>query len=112
MNGRQLQPRRSPLTGGRLLPLLLLSSGMNFPGVSGVAAAAEIAPYVASISLSPTSVTGGFSSRGTVTLGAPAPSTGVVVGLSSSNTAVATVPRTVTVSLGRRPAPSGLGRHR
>lgn len=100
MNARQLHPRRAPLTAGRLLALLLLASGMNFPGVSGVAAAAEKAPYVSSISLSPASVTGGFSSRGTVTLGAPAPSTGVVVGLSSSNSVVAAVPQTVTISPG------------
>jgi hypothetical protein len=57
-------------------------------------------PTLASVSLSPSSVTGGATSQGTVTLSAAAPSGGAVVALSSSNTAAATVPGSVTVSAG------------
>ena len=57
-------------------------------------------PSLSSLSLNPTSVVGGNSSTGTVTLTAPAPSGGFVVNLSSSNTSVATVPSTVTVPAG------------
>jgi hypothetical protein len=53
-----------------------------------------------SVTLSPTSVYGGTTSQGTVTLSSPAPSGGTVVTLSSSNTAVATVPTSVTVPAG------------
>jgi len=54
---------------------------------------------VASVTLNPTSVTGGVTSTGTVTLAAPAPTGGAVVSLSSSSSA-ATVPLTVTVPAG------------
>ncbi len=57
-------------------------------------------PTLASLSLSPASVTGGSSSQGTVTLSSAAPSGGAVVTLSSSNTAAATVPASVTISAG------------
>jgi hypothetical protein len=52
------------------------------------------------LSLSPTSVTGGNSSTGTVTLNGAAPASGAVVTLTSNNTAVATVPASVTVPAG------------
>ena len=55
---------------------------------------------LSSLTLSPSSVTGGSSSTGTVTLSAAAPSGGAVVSLSSSNTGVATVPASVTVPAG------------
>ena len=55
---------------------------------------------LSAVSLNPASVTGGTPSTGTVILGAAAPSGGVVVSLSSSNTAVATVPGSVTVNSG------------
>jgi len=53
---------------------------------------------LSSVSLSPTLVQGGTSSTGTVTLNGPAPSGGAVVTLSSSNTAAAQVPASVTVA--------------
>src|SRR2546425_2080127 len=53
-----------------------------------------------SLSLNPTSVTAGTVSTGTVTLIAPAPVGGAVVTLSSGNTAIATVPASVTVPAG------------
>jgi len=60
-------------------------------------------PPVASlstVSVAPTSVVGGSSSQGTVTLTAGAPTGGAIVSLSSANTAVATVPASVTVVAG------------
>jgi hypothetical protein len=54
---------------------------------------------LSSVALKPTSVTGGSSSTGTVTLSAMAPSGDAVVYLSSSATA-ATVPASVTVAVG------------
>ena len=63
------------------------------PGAAG-------APSLSTLSLSPATVTGGTSSQGTLTLSGPAPSGGSVVTLSSSNTAVATAPASVTVAAG------------
>jgi hypothetical protein len=57
-------------------------------------------PSVSALSLRPTSVTGGGSSTGTVTLSGAAPAGGAAVTLSSSNTAAATVPASVTVPAG------------
>ena len=53
-----------------------------------------------SLTLSPSSVTGGNPSTGKVTLSGPAPGGGTVVSLSSSNTSMATVPASVTVAAG------------
>jgi len=58
------------------------------------------AVVLSSVSLSPSSVIGGNSSTGTVTLSGPAPTGGVLVTLSSSNTAAATVPASATVPAG------------
>ena len=55
---------------------------------------------LSALELDPTSVTGGTSSTGTVTLTAAAPAGGVSVALASSDTAVATVPASVTVAEG------------
>ncbi len=57
-------------------------------------------PILSSLTLNPTSVVGGNSSQGTVTLSGAAPPGGAVVNLSSSNTTVATVPPSVTVLAG------------
>jgi hypothetical protein len=53
---------------------------------------------VQSVTLSPSSVTGGANSTGTVVLTGPAPAGGATVQLASSNTSAATVPTTVTVA--------------
>src|SRR5712691_3377242 len=55
---------------------------------------------LSSLALNPTSVAGGNSSTGTVTLSGPAPAGDAQVTLSSSNTAAATVPSSVTVAAG------------
>lgn len=62
------------------------------PGATG--------PAVASVTLSESSVVGGTAVTGTVRLESAAPSGGTTVFLSSDNTAVATVPATVTVPAG------------
>jgi len=59
---------------------------------------------LSSLTLNPTSVGGGNSSTGTVTLTAAAPSGGAVVALSSGNTSVATVPSSITVPAGNTSA--------
>ena len=56
-------------------------------------------PTLSSVALNPTSITGGSSSTGTVTLSGPAPGSGALVSLSSSASA-ATVPASVTVAAG------------
>jgi hypothetical protein len=55
---------------------------------------------LASLAVSPASVLGGQASTGTVSLGGPAPSNGVVVTLSSTSAHVASVPPSVTISAG------------
>lgn len=54
-------------------------------------------PLGISITLNPSTVTGGLSSTGTVTSAAPAGTTGLRVTLTSSNTAVAQVPNAVVI---------------
>jgi hypothetical protein len=55
---------------------------------------------LSTLSLSPSTVASGSSSTGVVTLSTGAPSGGLVVSLSSSNTAAASVPASVTVPAG------------
>lgn len=58
-------------------------------GTSTASATASVAPWVQSVVATPTTVAAGGSSQLTVTLSNPAPASGLVVTLSSSNTAVA-----------------------
>jgi hypothetical protein len=55
---------------------------------------------LSAVSVSPTSVTGGDESTGTVTLTSAAPAGGAVVSLSSSDTGAAGVPAGVTIAAG------------
>ncbi|MFZ3210573.1 MAG: N,N-dimethylformamidase beta subunit family domain-containing protein [Terriglobales bacterium] len=70
-------------------------------GTTDVEATLTITPVanLTAVSVNPTSVTGGNSSTGTVTLNNPAPTGGAVVSL-SSNSASAVVPATATVAAG------------
>jgi Beta-propeller repeat len=63
-------------------------------------AAGSTTTTLSSLTLNPTSVTGGASLQGTVTLSSAAPSGGAVVMLASSNGTVASVPPSVTVAAG------------
>jgi hypothetical protein len=64
---------------------------------------------LSSLTLNPTSVVGGNSSTGTVTLSGPAPAGGTQVALSSSNTTAARVPASVTVAAGATSATFTVG---
>jgi hypothetical protein len=66
-------------------------------------AATGTTPSLSAVALSPTIVTGGAASTGTVTLTAAAPAGGIAVSLTSSNAAV-TVPTSVTVPAGQASA--------
>ncbi len=61
-------------------------------------------PALSAVTLSPSTVKGGSTSNGTVVLNGPAPTGGVVVSLSSNNTALVTVPSSITVAAGSRSA--------
>ena len=60
------------------------------------------------VSVSPSSVVGGNTAQGTITLTGGAPSGGAVVTLSSANTAVVSVPASVTVAAGASSATFGV----
>ncbi|HEX3093751.1 MAG TPA: hypothetical protein VHW72_14055, partial [Candidatus Angelobacter sp.] len=55
---------------------------------------------LSTFTLTPATLVGGNTSKGTVTLSAPAPSGGAAVSLTSGNSAVAAVPASVTVGAG------------
>ena len=65
-------------------------------------------PALSTIAIAPASIVGGNVAQGTATLASAAPSGGAVVALSSSNTAVATVPASVTVAAGATSATFGV----
>jgi hypothetical protein len=71
--------------------------------VSKTAAIGIYAPTLTGLSLSPTSVIGGTSSIGTVTINAPAPTAGILVTL-ANNSSVAAIPSSVTVESGKTSA--------
>jgi hypothetical protein len=79
-------------------------TAVNITATYGGSASATLtvnpALAVTSISLNPSSVVGGNSSTGTVVLNAAAPTAGAVVTLSSSNSAAATTPASITVPAG------------
>ena len=72
----------------------------TFGGVSKTASLTVLPVAVSALSATATSLAGGASTTGKVTLTGPAPSGGLVVTLSSSNTGVLTVPDSVTVAAG------------
>ena len=75
----------------------------SYGGVIRTAILTVYAPTLSSLSLNPTSVRGGQTSQGTITLTGPAPAGGVVVTL-SSNRSSATVPASVTVAANQESA--------
>jgi hypothetical protein len=76
----------------------------TFNGISKTTTLTVIPPDLASLTVSPTTVTGGSAAMGTVTLTGPAPSQGIVVTLSSSKPTIAAVPTSVTVTAGKTSA--------
>jgi hypothetical protein len=71
-----------------------------YNGVTKTATLTITRPALSSLKLNPSKVVGGNPSTGTVTLSGAAPPAGVTIQLSSSRTAVATVPPSVTVAAG------------
>jgi hypothetical protein len=79
--------------------MLFIVNSNGVPSVGWFANNAASGLILSSVAVSPTSVTGGSSSTGTVTLSGAAPAGGATVTLSSNKTA-ATVPASVTVPAG------------
>jgi hypothetical protein len=77
------------------------SGNLEIPSAGVAVAASTSAQTLTSLTLSASSVSGGKTVQGTVMLGQPAASGGVVVTFSSSNPSVASVPSTVTVPSGQ-----------
>jgi fibronectin type 3 domain-containing protein len=71
------------------------------PKSNTASATTQIAGALVSLTLNPTTVTAPATSTGTVTLSGPAPTGGLTITLSSSDTRKATVPATVTVLAGQ-----------
>jgi hypothetical protein len=85
------------------VPVATASSATITATYNGVSKSAPLAlkpPVFSSFTLNPTSVVGGSSSQGTVTLSGKAPLGGIVVNLASSKTSRATVPGSVTIPAG------------
>ena len=78
----------------------------TYGGVSHQATLTVTPATLVSITVSPTTVKGSSTTAvtGTLTLSGPAPSSGIVVSLSSANTAAVTVPATVTIPAGQTSA--------
>src|SRR5438034_3894416 len=94
-----------PTTGGDNGALFRVVVSNAAGSVTSTAATLTVVlPTLSSLSLSPSTVTGGSPSTGTVMLSAPAPSDGVAVSLSSNKPSVASVPSSVTVLSGARTA--------
>ena len=85
-------------------PVTVTSSLGNSTVQAGLTITPVSAVFVTSVSLSPASVSAGSNFNGTVNLNTAAPSGGAVVTLASNNTAVATVPSSVTVQAGKSSA--------
>jgi hypothetical protein len=104
---------RATITGLPAQRLFWRVRAINSAGVAGpfsatrrfTAQAASTPPptttaSLSGVSVSPTSITGGSTAQGTITLTSGAPSGGAVVSLSSANPSVVTVPASVTVAAG------------
>jgi hypothetical protein len=76
----------------------------TYAGASKSANLTVTAAALVTLSVNPTAVNGGSTATGTVTLNGKAPAGGAVVALSSSNTAAATVPSSVSIAAGSNSA--------
>jgi len=83
---------------------LQTDKGSNAAPAAATLTVASQTISLTSLTVYPSSVVGGKPSTGTVKLSSPAPSGGAVVTLTSSNTAVATVPASVIVASGQTTA--------
>jgi len=85
---------------GALMPLTGCGSGSAANNTGGFGMAPSGQAGVASVSLSPASVTGGSSAQVTVTIAEPAPASGLNVALSSSDPTVVSSPQTLAIAAG------------
>jgi hypothetical protein len=83
---------------GQYVRLRALSEINGNPWTSAAEINVQLSPLA--LTLNPTAVLGGSVSTGTVSLAAPAPAGGVAVTLSSSNSALAAVPATLSIAGG------------
>jgi Bacterial Ig domain/3-keto-disaccharide hydrolase len=77
---------------------VIISASYSSQATTATLTVTAAGPGLNAIGLNPSSVLGGGSSTGTVTLSGPAPPNGAVIGLTSSNPSAATVPTSVTVA--------------
>ena len=89
---------RKLVPSGALFAIALCAWACGGGGYGGGGGGTSTTLY--SLALNPSSVQGGMSSTGTVTLSGNAPTGGAVVNLSSNNSAVASVPASVIVPAG------------
>ena len=87
----------SPVNASTVVPISVTGAGVTR---SADLTVVPNVPTLTALTVSPTSVTGGATATGTVTLGSAAPAGGVVVSLGSNLPGAATVPATVTVAGG------------
>ena len=99
----------APVTTQTLVTISVSGGGVTRSAVLTVTPSAVASPAVSSVTLAPSSVTGGSGSQGTVTLVSAAPSGGAVVTLSSSNSSAASVPASITVAGGASSASFAVG---
>jgi hypothetical protein len=90
----------STLAGPTTRTTTITASANGVSRTADLTVTPSAAAALSTVAVNPASVTGGTSSQGTVTLTSAAPAGGFVVSLSSSNTAAATVPASVSVAQG------------
>jgi hypothetical protein len=94
----------SPVTASTSVIISATFAGVTQTAALTVTPQPPPGPTLTSLSLNPAGVIGGSFSTGSVALSAPAPNGGVLVSISSNNTAAATVPANVTVPAGHTSA--------
>jgi hypothetical protein len=94
------QVTTAPSISSTTVTISASNSGLTHSASLTVTPLPAAGPTLTALTLTPRTVVGGSPSAGLVTLSAPAPSGGALVSLSSSNTAVVTVPANVTVPAG------------
>lgn len=91
-------PAHTYSASGVYVARLTVTDNLGAATIRSVTITVQLA--LSSLSVFPFSVTGGAGAQGTVTLTGPAPAGGVVVALSSGNSAAAAVPPGVTIAAG------------
>ncbi len=94
-------PHNAHVTSRFILSLLFLTCMLGCSGGGGLTTS-TIGPTINSLTVNPTTIKGGSGNtvNGTVTISFPAPSGGVNISLTSSNTGAAQPPSVATISVG------------